>query len=120
MSQHQLVPYDRIVDHFSNQCDIPISSGSLFNFNKDAYNRLDVFEKVAKEYLINAGVVHSDETGINVNGKLSWFHSASDNLWTLFFPHEKRGNEAMKAMGILEHFHGILCHDHWSPYFRFE
>ena len=25
----------------------------------------------------------------------------------------------MKAMGILENFKGISCHDHWKPYFRF-
>jgi hypothetical protein len=25
----------------------------------------------------------------------------------------------MQAMGVLEHFTGILCHDHWKPYFQF-
>lgn len=37
----------------------------------------------------------------------------------MFFPHEKRGGIAMQAMGILEKFQGILCHDHWKPYFKF-
>lgn len=120
MSQHQLVPYDRIAEYFSDQCTIPLSSGSLFNFNKEAYELLSDFEVIARQRLINAELLHADETGINVNGKLRWLHSASNEKWTLFFPHERRGIEAMKAMGILEHFRGILCHDHWKAYFQFE
>lgn len=118
MSQQQLIPYDRIQDYFCDQCGITISTGSLFNFNKEAYERLADFERVAKQQLIIAELLHADETGININGKRLWLHCASNDLWTLLFPHHKRGGEAVKAMGILEHFTGILCHDHWKPYFQ--
>lgn len=40
MSQQQLLPYDRIRDYFSDQCSIPLSAGSVFNFNKEAYSFL--------------------------------------------------------------------------------
>ena len=59
------------------------------------------------------------EKRINIKGKLRWLHSASNEKWTLFFPHERRGTEAMEAMGILPHFKGISVHDHWKPYLRF-
>ena len=26
----------------------------------------------------------------------------------------------MNAMGVLSDFHGVLCHDHWKPYFNFK
>jgi transposase len=120
MSQQQLVPYDRVRDYFSAQCGIEVGTGSLFNFNKEAYRRLEEFEKIAKRHLIAEDVLHADETGININGKLRWLHSNSSDLWTLFFPHDKRGMDAMKDMGVLEHFRGILCHDHWKPYLQFE
>lgn len=120
MSQQQLIPYDRIQDYFSDQCNIPISPGSFVNFNQDAYNLLEDFEKIAQKNLIAAEVLNTDETGINVNGSRLWLHSASNNLWSLFFPHEKRGLEAMVAMGVLEKFNGVLCHDHWKPYFHFK
>jgi hypothetical protein len=64
--------------------------------------------------------LHNDETGINIKGKLRWLHSASNEKWTLFFPHDKRGTEAMEAMGILPHFKGIAVHDHWKPYLGFD
>ena len=46
MSQFQLIPYDRINDHFAEQIKVPVSVGSIFNFNKEAYNRLEDFEKL--------------------------------------------------------------------------
>ena len=118
MSQQQLIPYDRVRDYFADQCGIPISVGSLFNFNKEAFDLLDTFESIVRRQLIAQELLHADETGINVNGKLLWLHSASNDQWTLFFPHANRGGGAMKAMGVLEDFRGILCHDHWKPYFQ--
>jgi len=119
MSQHQLVPYDRIRDYFADQCRIPISAGSLFNFNKEAFGLLETFESMVTRQLIVQPLLHADETGINVNGACMWLHSVSNGRWTLFFPHANRGAEAMKAMGVLEHFQGTLCHDHWKSYFQF-
>ena len=120
MSQQQLIPYDRIRDYFTDQCGIPLSPGTIFNFNKEAYTLLETFESVAKRELIAQELLNVDETGINVNGKLLWLHTAGNDSWTLFFPHEKRGVKAMLAMGVLENFRGILCHDHWKPYFNFK
>lgn len=119
MSQQQLIPYERVQDYFVDQCGIPMSTGSLFNFNKEAFDLLARFGVIAKNQLIKAKLLHADETGINVGGKNIWLHSVSNNLWTLFYPHINRGGIAMKAMGILENFRGVLCHDHWKPYFAF-
>jgi transposase len=38
---------------------------------------------------------------------------------TLFYAHAKRGIEAMDAKGVLPMFQGILCHDHWKPYYHY-
>lgn len=119
MSQFQLLPYDRIRDYFTDQCGIPLSAGSLFNFNKKAYVLLETFEAIVKRELVKQGLLNADETGINVNGKNLWLHTLGNDLWTLFFPHAKRGGDAMHAMGVLKDFCGILCHDHWKPYFNF-
>lgn len=118
-SQQQLIPYERIGDYFRDQCGIPLSAGSVFNFNQEAFILLERFEAIAIQQLIIQRLLHADETGININGDGLWLHSISNERWTLFFPHAKRGAEAMIAMGVLEHFQGTLCHDHWKAYFRF-
>lgn len=120
MSQHQLIPYDRIRDHFQDQIHIPLSTGSVFNFNKEAYERLAPFEQWAKTELAKSMLMHADETGINIAAKRHWLHCASTASVTLFYPHAKRGTEAMDEMGVLPFFKGVLCHDHWKPYYHYK
>ena len=120
MSQFQLVPYNRIQDYFADQLHIPISEGSIFNFNKEAFGFLADFENRATNELAASDLAHADETGINIGGKRHWLHCVSNDCWTLYYPHEKRGTIAMNDMGILSRFKGILCHDHWKPYYKFD
>lgn len=119
MSQFQLVPYNRIEDYFLDQVGLKISTGSFFNFNKEAFELLSAFEIIAKNKLLASPIIHADETGINVNGKRLWLHTACNNLWTHFFPHDKRGSKAMDEINILPKFGGVLCHDHWKPYYLY-
>ena len=119
MSQYQLVPYKRIEEDFQDQVNLPISAGTIFNFNYDAYHKLEAFEPMVKSKLIESGICHADETGININGKRAWLHCVSNQLWSYYLPHDKRGLDAMEEMGVLPHFKGVLCHDHWKPYFKF-
>ena len=120
MSQYQLVPYKRIEEDFQDQVGIPISAGTVFNFNYDAYHKLEAFEAIVKSKLIESGLCHADETGININGKRVWLHCVSNPLWSYYMPHEKRGLEAMQEAGILPEFNGVLCHDQWKPYFKLD
>lgn len=119
-SQQQLIPYDRIRDYFWDQCGIPISPGSIFRFNQEAYLLLEPFQSFLVSKLVQQLLLHADETGIHINKTLYWLHCLCNEKWTLFFPHAKRGGKALKAMGVLEHFHGRLGHDHWKSYFQFE
>ena len=120
MSQFQLVPYNRIQDYFADQLQIPISEGSIFNFNKEAYLLSGDFENHVRNELAAAKLSHADETGINIGGKRHWLHELSNNRWTLYHAHAKRGTDAMNDMGVLPRFNGILCHDHWKPYFKYD
>ena len=119
MSMFQLIPYARIETHFTEVFNTPISAGSLYNFNQEAFDRLAVFEHIAKTVLRQERTLHVDETGINVNGHRLWLHNASSASWTLIAPHAKRGNDAADEIDILPHFSGILVHDHWKPYYRY-
>jgi len=120
LSQFQLLTYNRINDYFGEEINVPISMGSVYNFNQEAYELLKKFDDIAKRKLIGSPVLNVDETGINVNGKNAWLHVTANELWTYFLPHEKRGSIAMNDIGILPFFKGTLCHDHWKPYFIYQ
>src|SRR3972149_5353434 len=56
MSQYQLIPYNRIEDHFLEQLRIPVSGGSIFNFNQEAYDRLEHFDQWVRIQLAMSAV----------------------------------------------------------------
>ncbi|MCP4253575.1 MAG: hypothetical protein GY775_09215 [Candidatus Scalindua sp.] len=47
MSQFQLISYNRVRDYFKEQLQISISDGSIYNFNRKAYDLLVAFEEKA-------------------------------------------------------------------------
>ena len=120
LSAYQLLPFNRVHDFFRDQAGIEISVGTVHNFRREAYERLEKFEEIARSRLIDAPLAHFDETGINIGGKLSWLHSASNAEWTLYGVHANRGQEGIDALGVLPDFSGIACHDHWKPYFKYD
>jgi transposase len=120
LSQSQLIPLARVQEHHADQYGLPISKGSISNWNLSAYNKLEPFDQWAQEQLIKSYLIHGDETGINIGGKLNWLHTICNPDVTLFFPDEKRGQEAMDRMGILPHFNGVIMHDHWKSYFAYD
>lgn len=98
------MPYNRVEEYFREQLQIPVSAGSLFNFNQEAFQRLANFEPWLCDQLASAEVVHADETGINIGGQRQWLHCASNDQYTAFFADPKRGTGAMDAIGILPRF----------------
>lgn len=121
MSQHQLIPQARVCDVFKSQFGLALSSGSVNNFNYLAAEKLTElgFKEWLCAKLISSEVLHADETGINVGGQKHWIHCLCNGDYTYFFPHKKRGKEAMNLMGVLPYFKGLLVHDHWKPYFTY-
>ena len=76
LSQYQLLPYERIREYFTDQLNIPLSSGSLYNFISKAYSKLEETNalEIIKTNLRNEAVFHTDETGININGDRQEWH----------------------------------------------
>ena len=77
-------------------------------------------EASIKENLLASNHLHLDETGCYVNGKRHWLHVTSNQKFTHYFVHEKRGSQAIEANGILPSFKRTVIHDHWTPYFKYD
>jgi transposase len=63
-----------------------------------------------------APVLHNDETGVRVAGRLQWVQVSSTPALTHFGVHAQRGSAATDAIGILPGFQGVSVHDGWKPY----
>ncbi|HEB11693.1 MAG TPA: hypothetical protein ENI06_10830 [Spirochaetales bacterium] len=72
-----------------------------------------------KEQIVSSAIVHFDETGMRISGKLNWLHVPGIETLAYYIPHEKRGSIAFDEIGILHYFEGRAIHDRWSSYFNY-
>jgi transposase len=47
-----LLPYKRIQEYLADQLQLPVSEGSIYNFNQQAYEQLAEFETISKANLV--------------------------------------------------------------------
>jgi transposase len=118
LNQYQLLPYARVEELLESFYDISLCEGSLYNFNQQLYEALEDTEAEIKAALRQQDVLHVDESGMRVEGRLHWVHTAGTARLTHYQLHEKRGQLAMDAIGILPHYTGIVVHDHLKAYLR--
>jgi transposase len=120
LQNYQLLPYQRSAELFRDVFEASISEGTLYNISQQAYHNLEDFESELKQYLIDQDLLHSDETGLNVQGKTRWLHTTSNGDYTHYQVHDKRGRQAMDEIGILPYFTGTIVHDCFRSYFYYE
>ena len=120
LQNYQLLPYQRSAELLRDVFAVSLSEGTLYNISDQAFNNLEGFETQLKQCLKAQDLLHSDETGLRVQGKLQWLHTTSNDVYTHYQVHPKRGYEAMQAIGILPHFKGVLVHDCLRSYFRYD
>ena len=113
---HQFIPYERISEFFDVIMGIKICPATIIRAEKEGFQNLGEFENVIREKLLASPVIHCDETGMKVQGKRHLLHVVSNDKYTCYFAHPKRGSEAMDAMRILPEFKGAAVHDGWNPY----
>ena len=94
----------------------PVSEGTVTVMAARAGDGLDGFLELVRARIAAAPVAHFDETGLRVQGKLRWVHSASTGKYSLITVHDRRGIIAMNAAGVLPSFTGVAVHDAWAPY----
>lgn len=120
LNTYQMIPYDRISEMIEDLASHEISNGTIYNILQNCYDKLKHYEDTIKTAVLKEKVIHCDETGVNVKGRLSWIHTVSSSFITYYRLHQKRGKETMDEMAILPNYKGIAVHDHWSPYNRYQ
>src|SRR5215475_1782114 len=113
------IPVERTTEIFADLVQHRVSEATVLKASEDLATCLAPFTDAVKDLLRDAAVLHVDESGLRVTGKLHWLHVASTGRLTSYEVHAKRGHEAMEDAGILGAFTGTVVHDHWKPYFTY-
>ena len=120
LSVDHKMPLNQISQLFADLYGYDLNSTTIESTLKRGYKLAESVEQQNIKQLLEQEVVNYDETGIRVDGKLHWLHTASTATHTHLFVHEKRGQKALESeASIFKDFKGIAVHDCWSPYFKF-
>ena len=106
--------------YFMSVLKLPVSTGFIHNAVKKYAGKLDDAISSIKTALYSAPVVHADETGVRASGKTIWLHNVSTERYTYQHVSEKRGQDGMREGDFLQHYKGIVIHDCWRPYWKFQ
>jgi transposase len=120
LQAYQLLPYARSCELMEDLFGTRISEGTLSEALQTGSSQLEATEAAIREAITQAKVAHFDETGLRIEGRLHWLHSASTEMWVHYSPQKKRGQEGMKAAGVLPNFRGRAVHDGWASYFSYD
>ncbi len=101
LNHYHFIPYHRVSEYFNTIYCMSVSAGSVANFVAYTHENLASTEQSIRDALQESPVAGADETGMRVDGSLWWLHIMRDDQWTLYYLSERRGCEAMDAMGIL-------------------
>lgn len=118
LNVYQLLPMRRVVELLGDFYGQMPSQALIESANQRLAAQIAPTLTAIGEQLQAAPVVHCDETGIRVAGKLNWLHVVCTRFLTAYGVHAKRGYEALLDLGILSTFSGRTVHDGWASYFK--
>lgn len=121
LNVHFKLPFKKVQLLFEDLFGCPINGSSVYSATMQCYEKLSESERIIRARVTAQDVVHADETGVRVAGKLHWLHAATSQLYTYLFVHGNRGLKALESeKSELVNFKGWLVHDCWSSYFKFD
>jgi len=119
LNNYQLIPLARTCELLGDFYGHTPAEALVLDANATVVAGIAPSLDATQQQLMAADVVHFDESGLRVEGRLNWLHVASTAYLTYYGVHPKRGQEGMRAIGILPMFGGWAVHDHWQSYFAF-
>lgn len=120
LNQYHLVPLGRTGLFMQDAFGVNLSQASVQAFGQEAARALTSTVAAIGQAVQGTPIVHADESGIRVQGKLHWLHCAVTPVLSWLGCHAKRGPQAFEALGILGGVRGTLVHDGLAGYRRFD
>ena len=115
----QMIALKRVQQSIHTLIGQLISEATILKYVLQLHLALERWERVSIERILTHPAMHVDETSIRVDKRNHWIHVCSAGDITLKFVHEKRGLEAMTAIGIIPKYGGVIVHDCWASYLSY-
>ncbi|MCZ7554431.1 MAG: IS66 family transposase [Anaerolineales bacterium] len=120
LTGYQLLPVARTCEVFEDLYGHRPSEALVLSAIEALHEQLDPALSAIRDQIIRADVVHADESGLRVEGQLNWLHVLSTERLTHYAVHPKRGQVAMRDIGLLADYQGRAIHDALAAYFQFD
>ena len=116
----QMVSLKRVQHSIQTLIGLLLSEATILKYVLQLHLALERWEQAAIDTLLSLPAMHVDETSLRVAKKNHWIHVCSAGEITLKFVHEKRGQQAMHAIGVIPRYGGVIIHDCWASYLSYD
>jgi transposase len=120
LTGYQLLPVARTCEVFEDLYGHRPSEALVLSATEALHEQLAPALSAIRNQIVQAAVVHADESGLRVEGKLNWLHVLSTERLTYYAVHPQRGQVAMRDIGLLDNCQGRAIHDALAAYFQFD
>jgi transposase len=114
----QHIPVARVAEAMRDLFGLSISTGAVDAIYADAARRLKGFLAALVVLLRSLPVLHADETTDRIGTKTCWMHVVSTSTYTLIHASVTRGWDAVKEVGVLIGYRGVVVHDRLAMYWK--
>lgn len=96
-----------------------LSEGSIYHFCKKLAQHSAQSIARLEEGLLNRAVVATDATTVTVNGEQNYIRNFSTEETAVYHAMKSKSIDALKEIGFLSGYSGILVHDHETALYHF-
>lgn len=97
---------------------LDIQPSTMVKWEKELHKKSEDWRKEVLERLLSSRVLHVDETGMGLHGKLGWAHTITDGKDVIYFITAKRLDLEKGPIPVLQGYNGIITHDHFVSYYK--
>jgi transposase len=120
LSTYQLLPTARLVELIADFYAQSLSEDTVLGVLETLAQAVQPCLAAIREELLKADLLHADETGLRVCNKTQWLHVLANQHLTYYAVEPKRGQVALRNIGLVPEFKGTLLHDAYASYWVFE
>lgn len=120
LSAYQLLPSGRLVELLADFYGQSLSEDTVLGVLETLAQAVQPSLANIRQELLKSDLLHADETGLRVNKRTEWLHVLSTSQLTYYAVQPKRGQIALRQIGLVPEFKGILLHDAYASYWIFE